>query len=484
MIRNEQDVSTASAAELQARLEEVFAADPTLRPDPRMRDYQLTYPPAVQVEQPQHRRTPTTEEYLARLSGPLSWAGYYFHFGFCAYRCRYCFHYEIRIREQEERMAQYVDAMLTEARRMRALTPHLNQALTFLGGGTPTALPESLLRRFVEGYAEIFSEPQSRMSTVEAKPITATLEKLRIFRQAGFRRINLGVQTLDPALYAFHHHGEDVEEAIQALSRARQAGFEWINIDLMIGLEKQTTDSWKQTLQRTKELVQAGLVDSVFYYPFHDDPRSRTYHHDGLCPDAIDVLHADAQGRAHFEGLGWLELGPRFFRSPAHAACEFNEVMRLKVVPGYGDTLWLGFGNSAYSVGDECTYLNVRDTEGYIEKVQAGGMAIDYFTTINRAQKAARDLTFALLYAPWTAAGRGAQKYGDDTVEPHLAHLRRWARLGLGTFDEDWKLFTLNRLGKLLHQQMIPTLYLKEDRRDFDLVMLRRRDAGRAYRGY
>ena len=123
MIRNEQDVSTASAAELQARLEEVFAADPTLRPDPRMRDYQLTYPPAVQVEQPQHRRTPTTEEYLARLSGPLSWAGYYFHFGFCAYRCRYCFHYEIRIREQEERMAQYVDAMLTEARRMRALTP-------------------------------------------------------------------------------------------------------------------------------------------------------------------------------------------------------------------------------------------------------------------------------------------------------------------------------------------------------------------------
>lgn len=469
---------------LSARLQEIYAADPALRPDPKMRDYQLTYPPAVQTEQPTYRRTPTPAEYLQKLSGPLNSAGYYFHFGYCAYRCRYCFHYEIRIREQEERMARYIEALLTEARRMRALTPSIRQVLTFLGGGTPTALPESLLRRFTAGYGEIFGQPASRMSTVEAKPITASAEKLKIFGDAGFARVNFGVQTLDPALYAFHHHGEDVEVAVGALRRAREAGYAWINIDLMIGLERETQESWARSLQRCRELIREGLIDSVFVYPFHDDPRSRTFHHDGLCPEPFDVFFADAEARRQFEELGWLELGPRFYRSPAHAACEFNEVMRLKVVPGYGDTLWLGFGNSAYSVADQSTYLNVRDAERYCEKIEGGEFAIEHFRELDRRQQAARDLTFALLYAPWVAAGRIAQKYGDETVTPHLPHLRRWAGLGLGTFDEEWQLFTLSRLGKLLHQQMIPTLYLPEDRREFDVVMIRRRESGKAYKGY
>ncbi len=481
---SDDEQATASPEALAARLQAIFAAEPALRPDPRMRDYQLTYPSAVQTEQPTFRKTPSPAEYLSTLSGPITTAGYYFHFGYCQYRCRYCFHYEIRIREQEERMARYLDALLSEARRMRALTPGLRQVLTFLGGGTPTALPEALLRRFSDGYRELFGQPASKMSTVEAKPITATAEKLQIFRDTGFARINFGVQTLDPALYAFHHHGEEVEVAVAALRRAREAGYAWINIDLMIGLERETHESWDRTLARCSELIRQGLVDSVFVYPFHDDPRSRTYQHDGLCPAPLDVFWADAQARQHFEALGWLELGPRFYRSPAHAACEFNEVVRLKVVPGYGDTLWLGFGNSAYSVADQSTYLNVRDAERYSERVEAGEFAIEYFRTLDRRQQAARDLTFALLYAPWVAAGRIAQKYGAETVAPHLPQLRRWAQLGLGTFDEEWQLFTLNRLGKLLHQQLIPQLYLPEDRRDFDLVMIRRREAGRAYKGY
>lgn len=483
MTREEQH-ALSSPAVLSAHLQQIFAADPSLRPDPRMRDYQLTYPSAVQTEQPTFRKTPSPAEYLATLSGPIQTAGYYFHFGYCQYRCRYCFHYEIRIREQEDQMARYVDALITEARRMRSLTPALRQVLTFLGGGTPTALPEPLLRRFTTGYGELFGQPASKMSTVEAKPITATHEKLRIFRDAGFARVNFGVQTLDPALYAFHHHGEDVEVAVSALQRARDVGYSWINIDLMIGLERESNESWLRTLSRCSELVKSGLIDSVFVYPFHDDPRSRTYHHDSLCPQPLDVFWADAQARQHFEALGWLELGPRFFRSPAHAACEFNEVMRLKVVPGYGDTLWLGFGNSAYSVADQSTYLNIRDAERYCEAIEGGKLAIEYFRALDRRQQAARDLTFALLYAPWVAAGRIAQKYGDETVAPHLPHLRRWAQLGLGTFDEEWQLFTLNRIGKLLHQQMIPQLYLPEDRRDFDLVMIRRREAGRTYKGY
>ena len=99
------DVNTATEAELGARLERLWEQEPSLRPQPEMHDYQLTYPPAVQMEKRDgYRRTPTDEEYLRYAVGPFTAAGYYFHFGFCKYRCRYFFHYELLTRPNDELM--------------------------------------------------------------------------------------------------------------------------------------------------------------------------------------------------------------------------------------------------------------------------------------------------------------------------------------------------------------------------------------------
>jgi oxygen-independent coproporphyrinogen III oxidase len=106
------DVNTATERELGARLERLFTREPSLRPQPELHDYQLTYPPAVQLEKrPEYRRVPSAEEYLRDAVGPFTGAGYYFHFGFCQYRCRYCFHYELITRHTEALMERYVDAL-------------------------------------------------------------------------------------------------------------------------------------------------------------------------------------------------------------------------------------------------------------------------------------------------------------------------------------------------------------------------------------
>src|SRR5689334_5881086 len=118
------DVNTATEDELGARLSALWSQEPTLRPRPEMHDYQLTYPPAVQMEKHDgYRRAPSDEEYLRDALGSFDAAGYYFHFGFCKYRCRYCFHYELTTKQNDELMARYVDALALEMRRVRALTP-------------------------------------------------------------------------------------------------------------------------------------------------------------------------------------------------------------------------------------------------------------------------------------------------------------------------------------------------------------------------
>jgi oxygen-independent coproporphyrinogen-3 oxidase len=478
------DVHTATAAELAGTLDELWTREPSLRPRPEMHDYQLTYPPAVQLQVPAYQRAPGDDEYLAHAIGDFRAAGYYFHFGFCEYRCRYCFHYELTTKRRDERMQRYVDALAREMDRFRQLAPDLRTGLYFLGGGTPTALPAALLDRFLGALLRCFGPPPTKLSTVESKPITATEDKLALLVQAGFRRINLGVQTLDPELYAFHHQREDLKVAYDAIERARRVGFEYVNIDLMTGLERQTSASWHTTLTALERLAASGAVDSVFIYPYHDDPRSRTYDEPGAVPSFHETAHSDAMARALMERLGWKELGARFYRSPRHVRREIFELARTRINPAYGEVLYHGFGNSSFSIGDRATYLNHRDLETYCDAIEAGGLGIGHWTRLDDRQRATRDVTFDLLYSPITRVRSRAKKYGEAAMAQHARTLARWVELGLGEESRLLGTFSLTPLGKLVHLQMIPRHYLDGDRVAFETVMQQRNVAGSAYRGY
>ncbi len=479
---NDSASSAAEFATFAQRCEDIFAGAPELRIDPQLHDYQLTYPPAVAIEQGGEARAPDDDEYRKDVIGELTDTGYYFHFGFCAYRCSYCHHYELQVKQDAEQVRRYIAAMLGDLRRHRALVQP-RHVVTFLGGGTPTAIPEAAIAAFLDGYLAILGDAASALSTFEAKPVTATTAKLALFRQAGFERCSMGAQTLDPELYARHHHGEDVAEVRAALGRAREVGIPWLNLDLMVGIEGETPDAIARTIAAVRALVDDGLLDSLFVYPYHDDPRARTYVRHDRCPTQTESMFAESRIRALFDELGWVEFGPRFFRSPAHIRRELEEIMRLKVAVAYGETAWLGFGNSAYSVGDRASYLATRSLAGYIEAVEAGRSPISHFTVLDDVQRAARDLTFAVLYSPWTEHGRIAEKYAVD-LSPQLAAFERWSELGLGHIDRRLHNFTLTHDGKLVHQAMLPALYPGADRSRFDAAMQRRRALGRGYRGY
>lgn len=470
--------------DLQRQLEAVFEADPRLRPRPDMHDYQLTYPPAVMIEREAQRCERLPAQYASHGIGELDKVAYYFHFGFCAYRCRYCFHYEIRTKHDADLQRRYVDALLADAERTHALLGRRRPMLCFLGGGTPTAIELPLIDRFLDGIVRTFGTIGTSLSTVEAKPVTATEDKLRLYVQAGFRRINLGVQTLDPELYAYHHHREDVRVALDAIDRARAVGFTHVNIDIMTGLRQQSSASWDRTLAELERLATSGRVDSVFIYPYHDDPRSPTFGHPEKLPSQLETSLTEARARAMFDRLGWWELGPRFFRSRRHVAHEVLDVLRMRVSPFYGEFLYAGIGNSAFSVGDRAAWINERDTIAYCERIEAGRPGISHFVTLDAAQRATRDLTFDILYSPHIRVRALRRKYGAAAMASHEHTLRRWTELGLGTFNRLLGSWRLTPLGKLVHLQMIPALYLPSDAHRFQRAMQTRAELGARYRGY
>jgi coproporphyrinogen III oxidase-like Fe-S oxidoreductase len=182
--------------------------------------------------------------------------------------------------------------------------------------------------------------------------------------------------------------------------------------------------------------------------------------------------------------LGWSELGARFYRSPRHVRRELVELARVRINPAYGEVLYHGFGNSSFSVGDRATYLNHRDVARYCEAVEETGLGICSYTGIDDRQRAARDVTFDLLYAPHTRVRSRVKKYGQAAMRDHLERFARWEALGLVEPHPLLGTLSLTPLGKLVHLELIPQHYLPADRERLDKTMRARRELGRRYRGY
>ncbi len=104
-------------------------------------------------------------------------------------------------------------------------------------------------RRFAPRFRRNFEEV-----TLEADPETISPEKAAAWREAGFNRISMGVQSFDDAelrAAGRMHRRDDVFDATKIL---RAAGFGNISFDLIAGLPHQTDRSWEESVEQLLRL--------------------------------------------------------------------------------------------------------------------------------------------------------------------------------------------------------------------------------------
>src|SRR3954453_15433448 len=81
--------------------------------------------------------------------------GLYVHVPFCFHKCHYCDFYSIT-RQTPDRMARFVDLILAEAEQWVASPVSVVPRTVFFGGGTPSLLPLTEMRRLIAGLRERF----------------------------------------------------------------------------------------------------------------------------------------------------------------------------------------------------------------------------------------------------------------------------------------------------------------------------------------
>ena len=170
----------------------------------------------------------------------------YIHIPYCRQKCRYCDFASYA--GQERTMEAYVDALLREADAMAAYAKDTPIQTVFIGGGTPSTLPASLLKKLLTGLHERFILPAGIEFTSEANPGTLTPEWLESVTTGGVNRISMGMQASQPELLQTLGRIHSYEDVVDSVRLARSMGIANISVDLMFGLPGQTPDMWRESL--------------------------------------------------------------------------------------------------------------------------------------------------------------------------------------------------------------------------------------------
>ncbi len=172
----------------------------------------------------------------------MSNIGLYVHVPFCLSKCPYCDFYSVKY--SRSLAADYTKAVI------RNLGQYGDTFDTvYFGGGTPILM--------WEGVCEILKSVKiadGAEITLEANPCVTTEQALCGLREAGVNRISFGVQSLSPSELVFLGRRHSAEQAENAILLAHKAGFTNISADIMLGLEGQTKESLKYTIERLSEL--------------------------------------------------------------------------------------------------------------------------------------------------------------------------------------------------------------------------------------
>lgn len=180
----------------------------------------------------------------------------YIHIPFCTSKCTYCSFITGLVSRYEKLIPEYVRKLRVEIEEAVDFV-HKNGELysVYVGGGTPTAISATNLTELLQGFG--FEKVEF---TVEAgRPDTITREKLDALERLGVNRICINPQTLNDETLRLIGRNHSAADFFDKYELVRRYNFD-VNVDLIAGLEKETTKDFQKTLDSVISLVPENVT--------------------------------------------------------------------------------------------------------------------------------------------------------------------------------------------------------------------------------
>lgn len=381
----------------------------------------------------------TESDWVEALAEPAPARGLslYAHIPFCDSLCYYCGCNMVATRDYSKTQP-YLDRLDKEmARTAQSVDARRVVRQLHWGGGTPTYLNPDDIRRLMAMMRKHFTLAEDAEVSCEVDPRELTYEHLAALRETGFNRLSFGVQDMDPEVQQAVNRIQSEFLIQQVLDWSRELGFSSINLDLIVGLPKQTVESFTRTLDR----VAVWAPDRLAVFAYAHVPWMKKHQNliqEADLPDPATRLALQQAVNDSLGEAGYINIGLDHFARPEDELVRAQQNKTLwRNFQGYTthkDCDILAFGASSISQTAGVYMQNEKNLKRYQERIAATGLAVERGLKLTRDDQIQREaitrvmcdmeLDFATFGSEWGIAF-------DDYFADALADLRPLADDGL-----------------------------------------------------
>ncbi len=289
--------------------------------------------------------------------------GLYIHIPFCRTKCLYCDFCSFVSHDEAEREA-YVCAILREiaARGTKEYTVDT----VYFGGGTPSLLSVGQVGRILSALRESFVLDGDVEITLECNPMLGrdvegavpygVVEYFADLQKIGVNRLSMGVQSAVDGELKLIGRRHLFEDARRTFFAAREAGFDNISVDLMLGIPSQTMESLACSVRAICDLS----PEHVSIYALQLEEGTPLYR----MREKYDLADDDTAAEMY-------ELVVGAMREAGYCHYEISNFARVGRESRHNSKYWvldeyIGFGIAAHSDFLEKRSENTRDMEAYL----------------------------------------------------------------------------------------------------------------------
>ncbi|NDV67036.1 coproporphyrinogen-III oxidase family protein [Bacteroides sp. 224] len=384
----------------------------------------------------------------------------YVHIPFCKTRCKFC-EYVVVSGSEAELKDKYLDAVLKEIELYSEIVGNDTRILGFdIGGGTPTELGAARIEKITNKLLNTFNLTDEISWSIETTPYNAIhkFDELKDIRELGFRRLSMGVQTINKDLLRKMEREGDTLLYRRAVEAIRKAGFKQFNVDLMYGFKEQSIEDFESTVEY-----------AVSLFPEYITLYEMRYKLTQIATDAFDVTRAkvNQQYRIAYEILtqnGYkANYGKNTFSRIAndHGTSDYLTHRVINATP------YLGLGAGAQSLGLNYLAYNqgaaTKSILKYISNIEKGIFPIQDIYQLPEEEMMAKALS-VMFYFGFVNLKAFKQRFNKEFInvfEKEIDYLKQW---NLAEIDDNQ--FTVTKNGMDHLSGVIPMFYSERSKNE------------------
>lgn len=375
----------------------------------------------------------------------------YIHIPFCHSLCWYC-GCHTGVARGRKPIAAYLQSLMQEIKLVSAAIPHRPRlAALHLGGGSPNMLSPADLASLFTCLRDNFAFDRNAAIAAELDPRSLSSEWIKAATDLGLNRASLGVQDIDPVVQAAINRIQSLAMVASAIETLRHEGVSSINLDLVYGLPRQTTEGLTRTVEQIVGLAPDRIALFGYAHVPWMMPRQKLIRADDL-PDAWQRYRQQLAAARRLEEAGYVHVGLDHFTLPTDELARVAETGLLRRnFQGYTSdqaATVIGLGASSIGSFDQGFVQNTPDTGKWRDAIAKGQFATCRGVALTDEDRFRAEIIQDLMCNLAVDVGPLMNKWGVSaaTLAPALVRLRELESDGL--VRREGMALTVTRLGR------------------------------------